>query len=325
MNVVTAEIPNATPLIRDGTPIETPQQIEAFFDEASQRVEAKEAKEAKAWFDRQRIPVEKYNALYSDEAHKAGSVPGYRFRTISTQWDTQDIMSAGNPADPNKPRATVEILRHNFVMSIMQNRKMLTEQQGNGVWHLWLITKVVGHKRVSQHHTPGGTSESWGGNIRAQRVVTEASDMAAMGESVTVDKISTIARAQLRYDLVFVDISGRADVDHNNRPIVTGPQPSSGADDAITRLANALAPKTAPAPAADVDLSGVPTHHPLTGAAFSHTERVAIKAMMGATSAPVATDEPKTDQFPGIPTHGEDGKPLHWQTRKRMFTEKSGG
>lgn len=240
MRVLTVEVPAAVMPLQGGDRITSTQQIEDICDEVIERVEKKNREEALAAFRRLGKSATDFNALFAKSVIESGSAPaGYRVKTVIMTRDVTNDLGAANPSSNEIPPLTVQMLRLNIANGVGQYRKdVVSAVQGNGQWFLWGVNKVANAKQAVQIHQRATATDSVEG-ITGQRVVVPDSGMSAVGEASLNDSIIPQYRPVLRYELMFIDITGRTDVDHNQRPISTAPTQDAGAA-AIDRLAAVL-------------------------------------------------------------------------------------
>lgn len=244
MRILTTDVPPSTVPLQGGDRISSLTQIEDICDEVVKRSESKQATEAKAAWARLGKPRDEFGALYSDAARESGVVAGYRVVTVSMTRDVLNDLQAANPSSPEIPPLTVNMLRNNIAMGIAQvGKDVVSAVQGNGQWFLWNVNKIRDAVQTVQVHQRG-TAVDVAEGVAAQRVVAPGSSMEQAGEMALNDTVIPQRRNILRYDLQFIDITGRTDVDHNQRPVSKGPQVDAGAA-AIEKLAAVLAGKGA--------------------------------------------------------------------------------
>lgn len=254
MRVLTVDIPASTMPLSGGDRLSSPKQIEDICDEVIQRVEKKAREDAKAALRRLGKSDTDFKALFGQQVIDSGAAPaGYRVKTVTMTRDVMNDLAAANPSNPEIPALTVQILRNNIANGVRQFRDLVSAAQGNGQWFLWGVNKIADAKHTVQIQNVGTAMDSVEG-LRAQRVVApdSASDEAQLSDTVVPQY-----RNVLRYDLMFIDITGRVDVDHNQKPISTAPTQDAGAA-AIDRLAAILGGKPEAEPAAT---EGAPMHH----------------------------------------------------------------
>lgn len=255
MRILTVDVPPSTMPISGGDRLSSPKQIEDICDEVIDRVEKRAKEEAKAALRRLGKSDVDFKALFGQAVIDSGTPPaGYRIKTVTMTRDVMNDLSAANPSNPEIPALTVQILRNNIANGVRQFRDMVTAAQGNGQWFLWGVNKIANAKSVVQIHTVGTALDSVENGLRAQRVVAPGS---SSDEATLTDTVIPQYRNVLRYDLMFIDITGRVDVDHNQKPISTAPTQDAGAA-AIDRLAAILGSKSEAEPAAT---EGAPMHH----------------------------------------------------------------
>ena len=242
MRVLTSDVPkpgSGLP-VATSSRIRSPEHIQRIYDEVFDTiVGVAKTKAREAWLRNGR-PLADFERVFSDEGIAASDTNGCRARQYPMTLSVSGLMTAANPGRTDVPPLTVERVQSNAVNAVAEILRMTASMQGSGQWFVLDIAREAGATRKVARQDIGTGLDTVEG-VGAQRAIAPGSNIGAIGEKVTADRIVPEEEEVLRYIVTVIDVTGREDTDHAGRPIIkVNVQQPAANNDAINRLADIL-------------------------------------------------------------------------------------